>query len=581
MNALEAIKQVTTVEGTDLYSLRSIVEVSRQINPKVSYKSVRARLASRFDLTKLDKDTGIRAQDVVYTFFFTLDKKEQAAFFKSLYPLENGQALTWYNYRPNKAKGDQANEQLEQQAAKFFNPVFARYQELNAQGGDVAEHVNKGLKIDVVESEIFSRNKSALIRDEHRILLSPDSFAYGAKLGAFAEDGLNSAFFDCVRDVWDDSYLRLVADLQKKYIKKEWAYALELRGCKKIRASALPEYMRSLVKCSNVIGEGYKNRIEPLLREALAIAEIAPLDIYSDLSFDELMDKCDNFYQKTLAARLGDVVSSDMLRGCIDQRIAAYAYQMRFSYLEQPENYKAVLSNVEAVDGVTVEQQQDACDTVEQQDACDTVEQQVASYFAKNNTQGRAMVDASQPAYFRYYGPKDERRSPVQYAIEYAQIEQCGAVTNLYLACSLDMGKNAIYTADFIFNDDLYLALFAEHDWFYNLKNCTHLHASALPEFYLSVIRFARAYMDDYITTNEAHLATLLAEALAISELAPLDTYNGYSLDELMTKCENHYQKTVEAKLGKVANPDELRTSIDIKVAAYLDELTKDYKAAA
>lgn len=209
------------------------------------------------------------------------------------------------------------------------------------------------------------------------------------------------------------------------------------------------------------------------------------------------------------------------------------------------------------------------------------LEQQAASYFAKDNTQGRAMVDATQPAYFRYYGPKGERRSPVQYAIEDAQIEQCGAVTNLYLACSLDLGKSAIYTADFIFNDDLYLALFAEHDWFYNLKNCTHLHASALPEFYLSVIRFARAYMDDYITTNEAHLATLLAEALAISELAPLDTYNGYSLDELMTKCENHYQKTVEAKLGKVANPDELRTSIDIKVAAYLDELTKDNKAAA
>lgn len=576
MNALEAIKQVATVEGTDLYSLRSIVEVSRQINPKVSYKSVRARLASRLDLTKLDKDTGIRAQDVVYTFFFTLDKKEHAAFFKSLYPLENGQATTCYVKRSKDAQANEAvsNEQLEQQAAKFFNPVFARYQELNAQGGDVAERVNKGLKIDVVESEIFSRNKPAFIRDAHRIILSPDTFARGAKLGAFEAVGLNIALFDCVGDVWDLSFLRVIADRQKMQCsKKNWAYVLdELRGCSKIRASALPEYMHGLVKCADEISHEAKKRIEPLLREALAIAEIAPLDIYSDLSFDELMDKCDNFYQKTLAARLGDVVSSDKLRGCIDQRIAAYAYQMRFSYLEQPENYKAVLSNVEAVDGVTVEQQQDACDTVEQQ---------AASYFAKDNTQGRAMVDATQPAYFRYYGPKDERRSPVQYAIEYAQIEQCGAVTNLYLACSLDLGKNAIYTADFIFNDDLYLALFAEHDWFYNLKNCTHLHASALPEFYLSVIRFARAYMDDYITTNEAHLATLLAEALAISELAPLDTYNGYSLDELMTKCENHYQKTVEAKLGKVANPDELRTSIDIKVAAYLDELTKDFKAAA
>lgn len=576
MNALEAIKQVTTVEGTDLYSLRSIVEVSRQINPKVSYKSVRARLASRFDLTKLDKDTGILAQDVVYTFFFTLDKKEHAAFFKSLYPLENGQATTCYVKRSKDAQAHEAvsNEQLEQQAAKFFNPVFARYQELNAQGGDVAERVNKGLKIDVVESEIFSRNKPAFIRDAHRIILSPDTFARGAKLGAFEAVGLNSAFFDCVSDVWDVSFLRYIADRQKMQCsKKNWAYALdELRGCSKIRASALPEYMHGLVKIADENSNEAKKRIEPLLREALAIAEIAPLDIYSDLSFDELMDKCDNFYQKTLAARLGDVVSSDMLRGCIDQRIAAYAYQMRFSYLEQPENYKAVLSNVEAVDGVTVEQQQDACDTVEQQ---------AASYFAKDNTQGRAMVDATQPAYFRYYGPKDERRSPVQYAIEDAQIEQCGAVTNLYLACSLDLGKSAIYTADFIFNDDLYLALFAEHDWFYNLKNCTHLHASALPEFYLSVIRFARAYMSDDITTDENQLATLLAEALAISELAPLDTYNGYSLDELMTKCENHYQKTVEAKLGKVANPDELRTSIDIKVAAYLDELTKDFKAAA
>lgn len=72
MNAKDLIKQVTTVEGTDLYSLRSIVKVAQQHGGNFNYKSVRARLSNTSALNKIGNDYGVEAKNLCHVFTYAL-----------------------------------------------------------------------------------------------------------------------------------------------------------------------------------------------------------------------------------------------------------------------------------------------------------------------------------------------------------------------------------------------------------------------------------------------------------------------------------------------------------------------------
>lgn len=72
MNAKDLIKQVTTVEGTDLYSLRSIVKVAQQHGGNFNYKSVRARLSNTTALNKIGNDYGVEPKNLCHVFTYAL-----------------------------------------------------------------------------------------------------------------------------------------------------------------------------------------------------------------------------------------------------------------------------------------------------------------------------------------------------------------------------------------------------------------------------------------------------------------------------------------------------------------------------